>query len=270
MKFIMFLLERICHKLNNFGVLFKAIECGLLYTFMYYNMLYISNNVRIVMIKMDKIIKFIVLIVSILILIVFIINFYVIFTTKDKIVESDDLKSILDIDCILVLGAGVWGDRPSPMLEDRIKTGIELYNLGLASKILMSGDHGNIDYDEVNTMKDYAINKDIPSSDIFMDHAGFSTYDSIYRVKEIFKAKKIVIVTQEYHLYRALYIAKSLGIEAYGVDSTFRIYTKETYREIREILARNKDFVKVIFKPKSTYLGNKINLDGNGDITNDK
>lgn len=220
--------------------------------------------------KMDKLFKFIILVVIILVLIVFVINYYVIFTTKDKIVTSNELKNISDIDCILVLGAGVWGDRPSPMLEDRIKVGIELYNLGLANKILMSGDHGRKDYDEVNIMKSYAIDNNIPSSDIFMDHAGFSTYDSIYRVKEIFKAKKIVIVTQEYHLSRALYIANKLGIESYGVKANLREYGGQTYRDLREVLARNKDFVKVIFKPKPTYLGESISLNGNGDITNDK
>ena len=78
----------------------------------------------------------------------------------------------------------------------------------------MSGDHGQIEYDEVNTMKQVAIDAGVPSNDIFMDHAGFSTYESIYRAKEIFEADKLIIVSQEYHLYRALYIAKQLGIES--------------------------------------------------------
>ena len=102
-----------------------------------------------------------------------------------------------------------------------------------------------------------------------MDHAGFSTYESIYRAKEIFNVKKIIIVTQKYHLYRALYIANQLGIEAYGVGSDPRQYVGATYREAREILARDKDFVKCIFKPKPTYLGETIPVSGNGDITND-
>ena len=134
----------------------------------------------------------------------------------------------------------------------------------------MSGDHGTEDYDEVNIMKQFAIEKGIPSENIFMDHAGFSSYESIYRAKEIFKAKKIIIVTQEYHLYRALYIAKQLGVEAYGVASDSRQYVGAAYREIREILARNKDFIKCILKLKPTYLGETIPVSGNGDITNDK
>ena len=134
----------------------------------------------------------------------------------------------------------------------------------------MSGDHGKAEYDEVNVMKKFAIEKGVPSEDIFMDHAGFSSYESVYRAKEIFEAKKIIIVTQKYHLYRSLYIANQLGIEAYGVASDPRKYVGAAYREAREILARNKDFVKCIFKPEPTYLGESIPVSGSGDITNDK
>lgn len=176
----------------------------------------------------------------------------------------------LNADCILILGAGVWQNSPSPMLEDRLNEGIMLYKKGASKKILMSGDHSTADYDEVNVMKKFAIDKDINSEDVFMDHAGLSTYDSIYRAKEIFKAKKIIIVTQEYHLYRALYIAQSLGIEAYGVKSNPREYAGQIMRDLREVVARGKDFVVCIFKPTSKFLGDVISITGNGDITNDK
>ena len=102
-----------------------------------------------------------------------------------------------------------------------------------------------------------------------MDHAGFSTYESIYRAKEIFKAKKIIIVSQEYHLYRALYIANALGIEAVGVSATKRDYGGQLIRDIREVLARAKDFGKCIIKPEPTYLGEEIPVSGDGNITND-
>lgn len=196
------------------------------------------------------------------------INFYVIYSTKKQI--KTDYSELKNIDCVLVLGAGVWGDNPSPMLEDRLLKGIELYNKGIAPKIIMSGDHGQDDYDEVNIMKEYAIKKGVPSEDIFMDHAGFSTYESIYRAKEIFGVKNLIIVTQEYHLYRALYIANRLGLNAYGVNSDPREYGGQLYREVREILARNKDFVKCMFKPEPTYLGDFIPINGNGNLTNDK
>lgn len=218
---------------------------------------------------MKKIIKYIAIILVIIIAIILIINFYVKTTTKKQIISETE-ANIENVDCILVLGAGIWGDKPSPMLEDRLLQAISLYNNNVSSKIIMSGDHGKQDYDEVNIMKQFAIEKGVPSEDIFMDHAGFSSYESIYRAKEIFKAKKIIIVTQEYHLYRAIYIANQLGIEAYGVGSDPRQYVGATYREMREILARNKDFVKCIFKPEPTYLGETIPVSGNGDSTNDK
>ena len=215
-------------------------------------------------------IKILLIVFIALIAIVFIINHFVKSSTKKQILSENEASKLEDIDCILVLGAGIWGDRPSPMLEDRLLEGIDLYQKNVSNKIIMSGDHGKKEYDEVNIMKDFAIEKGIPSENIFMDHAGFSTYESIYRAKEIFEAKKVVIITQKYHLYRALYIAEQLGIEAYGVGADPRKYVGATYREIREILARNKDFIKCLFKPEPTYLGEAIPVSGNGDTTNDK
>jgi len=219
---------------------------------------------------MKKVIIFLLIIIASLGLIVLGINFYVKASTKNQIIENGEYSNLKDIDCIIILGAGIWGDSPSPMLQDRLLQGIELYKKGVSSKIIMSGDHGREEYDEVNVMKKYAIDHGVPSEDIFMDHAGFSSYESIYRAKEIFGAKRIVIVTQKYHLYRALHIANSLGLEAYGVGADPRQYVGAMYREIREILARNKDFVKCLFKPEPTYLGESIPVSGSGDITNDK
>lgn len=219
---------------------------------------------------MKKIIRLIIIIILVLIILICLVSLYVKLSTKDKIITLEEAKKEKDVDCILVLGSLVTNDSPSPMLKDRLDTGIKLYKEGVSNKIIMSGDHGRKNYNEVGVMKTYGIENEVPSEDIFMDHAGFSTYDSIYRAKEIFGAKKIIIVTQEYHLYRSLYIAKSLGIEAYGVASNPRKYNGQLKREIREILARDKDVVKSILKPKSTYLGEPIPVSGNGDITNDK
>ncbi|MBQ8871137.1 MAG: YdcF family protein [Bacilli bacterium] len=219
---------------------------------------------------MKKVTMILAIIVVILALIILTINLYVKETTKKQIINNSDYTKLENIDCIIVLGAGIWGDKPSPMLEDRLLEGINLYNNNVSNKIIMSGDHGREEYDEVNIMKNYAIEKGVPSENIFMDHAGFSTYESIYRAKEIFKAKKVVIVTQKYHLYRALYIANQLGLEAYGVGSDPRKYVGATYRELREILARDKDFIKCIFKPEPTYLGETIPVSSNGNATNDK
>ena len=219
---------------------------------------------------MKKVLIIVAIIIVVIGLIVLGINFYVKASTKNQIIEDGDYSNLKDIDCIIILGAGIWGDSPSPMLQDRLLQGIDLYKNGVSTKIIMSGDHGREEYDEVNVMKDYAIENGVPSEDIFMDHAGFSSYESIYRAKEIFGAEKVIIVTQKYHLYRALYIANSLGLEAYGVGADPRQYVGATYREIREILARNKDFVKCLFKPEPTYLGETILVSGSGDVTNDK
>lgn len=209
-------------------------------------------------------------IIMMIIIAVVTINSYVKSTTRKQIITNNDFSNLNDIDCIIVLGAGIWGEKPSPMLEDRLLEAVKLYKNNVTSKIIMSGDHGTKDYDEVNVMKEFAIEQGVPSENIFMDHAGFSTYESLYRAKEIFEAKKVIIVTQKYHLYRALYIANKLGLEAYGVGADPRKYVGATYREFREILARNKDFVKCIFKPEPKYLGDSIPVSGNGDITNDK
>lgn len=183
---------------------------------------------------------------------------YVKNSVKDKIISAEEAVNI-KADCILVLGAGVRSDgSPSPMLEDRLVQGIDLYEMGASGKLLMSGDNTKEYYDEVNTMKSYALGKGIVSEDIFMDHAGISTYDSIYRAKEIFHVQKIIIVTQKYHLYRALYISDSLGLDAYGVSANPKIYAGQSYRDFREIIARVKDFLKCIYKPPSSILGEVI------------
>ena len=214
---------------------------------------------------MKKIIKYLFITLLTIIVLILLINYYVIFSTNKQI-----RNNISNVDCIIILGAGLrQNNMPSLMLEDRLIKGIEAYNNGISKKIIMSGDHTRKNHDEVTIMKEYAINMGVPSEDIFMDHAGISTYDSIYRAKYIFNAKKIAIITQKYHLHRALHIANKLGLEAYGIEAEKKIYYGDKYREIREILARNKDFFKSIIKPKSKYLGDTISLEGNGDVTND-
>ena len=199
------------------------------------------------------------------------INLYIVIKEKSRMISLEE-ASDFEADCIVVLGAGIRDDgSPTWMLEDRIKIGDKLYQNHAADKIIMSGDHGRENHDEVNTMKKYAINEGIPSEDIFMDHAGFETYDSLYRARDIFGAKKVIIVTQEYHLYRALYIADRLGLEARGVTADLRFYSKKmVYWKFREYLARVKSFIKCIVQPEPKYLGDTIDLSVSGDVTNDK
>ncbi|MGI6484337.1 MAG: SanA/YdcF family protein [Candidatus Dojkabacteria bacterium] len=194
--------------------------------------------------------------------------------STEKYVYNQENITIQDnqdeYDAILVLGSGVRGNYPSPILKERLDTGIYLYENGIAPKIIMSGDHGREYYDEVNIMKDYAIEKGVPSEDIFMDHAGFSTYESMYRVGYIFEAEKVIVVSQEYHLYRAIYIGRRLDLDVIGANATKNILGGHSARLTREIFAQNKDFFKIIFKPKPTFLGEKISLEESGDITNDR
>ena len=195
-------------------------------------------------------------------------NTYVVQSTKKQILSPDEAAALADVDCILVLGCYVnENGQPSAMLADRLKRGVELYDANAAPKLLMSGDHGRYTYDEVTAMRQYALDASVPSQDIFMDHAGFSTYESIYLARDIFQAGKIIIVSQEYHLHRALHIANALGVEAYGVSADYRSYSGQFYRDVREILARDKDFVKCIFKPKPTFLGDAIPIFGDGNLT---
>ena len=199
-----------------------------------------------------------------------IVNGHVKSVGKDRILSVEKATELEDVDCIIVLGCQVKDDgNLSHMLRDRLIRALEVYESGVAPKLLMSGDHGREDYDEVGAMKDYAIENGVPSENVFMDHAGFSTYETVYRAKEIFEADKVIIVTQEYHLYRALYIAEQLELEAYGVSSDLNTYGGQSMRDAREVLARCKDWLMCIFKPEPTYLGEAIPVSGNGDLTND-
>ena len=198
---------------------------------------------------------------------VFVPDIIVVSSAKDRIITADEAAELENTDCVLVLGAGVRDGNPTPMLRDRLITGISLYKSGAAPKIIMSGDHGREDYDEVNVMKSYAVENGVPDGDVFMDHAGFSTYDSVYRAKAVFEADSIIIVTQKYHLYRAHYIAERLGVNAVGVSADLDDYSGQLKRDLREIAARDKDFFSCLFKPEPKYLGEKIPVSGDGNIT---
>ncbi len=195
------------------------------------------------------------------------INAYMISYADEYMLSVDDLQGD-NFDCILVLGAGLWDGEPSPMLKERLEFGMMAYETGCSPKFLMSGDHGREEYDEVNKMKDVVIEKGVPADNVFMDHAGFSTYESMYRARDIFEVEKVLIVTQKYHLYRAVYSARKLGIEAYGFDMEVKKYP--VYNDMREALARVKDFFYCIVQPEPTYLGETIPISASGSLTDDK
>ena len=204
------------------------------------------------------------------------INSRVVRTTEDKIAytvrgdveiksfAADNLKNF-DADCIMVLGCGIADEEtPSPMLKDRLDVGIELYKQGAAPKILLTGDNGTEQHNEIHVMLRYAKEAGVPEEDIFCDHAGFSTYDSMYRAGSIFNAERVIVVTQSYHQYRALYIGDKLGLGVMGVASDQQTYFGQSFRESREILARIKDFFKSLLRSKPTYGGEVIPINGSG------
>lgn len=172
--------------------------------------------------------------------------------------RMDSLNGFADTraDCILVLGARVWEDgRLSQVLKDRVDAAIALYKEGCAPKLLMSGDHSSEAYNEVQAMRDYAVEQGVPEEDVLMDHAGYSTYESMYRAKNVYGMSNCIVSTQKYHLYRALYIGQALGMESRGVIADQRPYARQTYYDLREAAARVKDFFLSILQPEPVYMG---------------
>lgn len=183
-----------------------------------------------------KIIKRVLIFIGIILVASLIINIYVFNYSKKYIVNESDMEYIL------VLGASVNGNSPSLMLKERLDMAIKLYN---NNKIIVSGDNRYDDYSEVTVMRNYLLDE-IPEDNIICDNIGLSTYDSVSHLKNIYGIDKVVIVTQKYHLYRSIYIARKLGIDAYGVSATKVRYNGQELRDIREYLAIVKDFFKVM------------------------
>lgn len=219
----------------------------------------------------------------IMIILVIGLNVYVVKSTESSIgavyegpddtVSEEEAAELSEIkpQCIMVLGASVNSDgTPSPMLRDRLDTAIDLYHKGVAPKLLLSGDNGQIVYNEVQAMKNYAVQNGVDEKDIFMDHAGFSTYESVYRAKYIFEVDSMIVATQTYHLYRALYGCERMGITAMGAASDQYTYSGQEFREVREVLARDKDVVKWIFKPQPTFLGEAVPISGSMEAEDGK
>lgn len=197
---------------------------------------------------------------------IFSINYYIVKSTEAYVFL--DIKKLPKVDAIIVLGAKVTNEKLSYVLEDRLIAGVNIIYAHKAKAILLSGDHGQKEYDEVNSMRKYMLrrNFNIKKEQIFMDHAGFDTYDSMFRAQEIFGIKSAIIVTQDFHINRSVYIARSLGIEAYGFAVDESIY-KESLRfnwRIREVLSRVKAFKDVQIQSNPTFLGEKIPITGNG------
>ncbi|MCX7714381.1 MAG: YdcF family protein [Clostridia bacterium] len=213
---------------------------------------------------MKKFFKIIILAgISVIAAVIFI-NLHIEKSMEKYMMESD----IPVVDAIIIPGSKVYGDTVSYVLAARLDKGFELYKSGVSSKIIVTGDHGKTNYDEVNAMRKYLMNKGVPREDIFMDHAGFDTYSSMYRARDVFLVKSAVVASQRYHNIRAVYIGRALGLETYGAEA------KDVYmgriQFVRELFARVKAFMETqITKPKPKYLGEPIPVWGDGSLTDD-
>ena len=195
-------------------------------------------------------------------------NVYVGHKAKDFLYP--DAKSVPGAHTALILGAKVYHNgRLSHMLEDRVLTGLELYQQGKVNKLLLSGDHGRKGYDEVNAMRNYLLKKGVPAQDIFLDHAGFNTYNSMYRARDVFQVQDVIVVTQQFHVPRSVYIARAIGLDAVGITADRRTYMRSSQlkSDTREILARVKAVLDVTRRAKPKFLGEKIPIQGDGRKT---
>lgn len=192
-----------------------------------------------------------ILLIALFLLFVIAINRLVIVGAGEIVEGSREYEITKKYDAIVVLGASVHSDgTPSNMLADRLRGAVELYKRGAAPKIVVSGDCSvEEDYDEVASMKRYCVENGVPASDIITDGKGYSTYETMYNVVKEMGIKSVIVVTQKYHTYRAVYIARKMGAEADGFSSNYReyIFMAQRQRDIREVAARIKDFFKVNF-----------------------
>ena len=189
-------------------------------------------------------------VVALILILLLIVNFIVVFGAGKIIIGNKDYSIEKKYDAIVVLGAGLRADgTPSNMLEDRLNGAIEIYKKGIAPKIILSGDCSGEDYDEVSAMKKFCIDNGVPESDIIRDDKGFSTYETMDNVVREMGYKRVMVVTQKYHIYRSVYLARQMGAEADGFATDYRdyIFWAQRQRDVREFAARIKDFFKVNF-----------------------
>lgn len=198
-------------------------------------------------------------------------NAATVLTTRDRVGTVAQIARDLEgdpADAVVVLGASVHADgRPSDILADRLEVAADLYKAGAARAIIVSGDNRDSHYNESDAMKAYCVALGVPSEDVYVDHAGNTTYDSMYRAQAVFGAKRIIVATQAYHLYRAMFIADTLGMEAWGVATDKGAYDNQRAYSIREILARTKDFYAALLHLPVETGGETVSLDESGDLT---
>lgn len=193
------------------------------------------------------------------------VNYYIKSTTEPLIYHS--LNKLPKNDVGIVFGAGIMGDQPSKYLKDRLDAGILLYKTKRINKILLSGDNGRDEYDELTVMKNYCYKHGVDTTKIFVDYAGFDTYSTMYRAKHIFKVENATLLSQEYHLNRAIYLGNKLGIKAIGFSANNGGYHGYNYVRFRECLSITKSFFDVLRDRKPRFLGGSIPIDGESNYS---
>lgn len=232
--------------------------------------------VKVIGTGIKRLIQLILLAITLFMCILLLINLFTIGTTYQSMLSIDELvesEFIAEDVPVIVLGAGVVDNaEPSQILKQRLDQAATLFEVAPAKQFIMSGDHRDQYYNEVAVMKDYLIEQGLPSNQLFLDHAGYSTYDSLYRLKNVIGEDKVIIVTQGYHLSRALMLARGLGIDAVGVPAPDS-KSSRVYREVREVFARVKDFAVTYLgyqEENRPNLAESFDLNMMGDETNDK
>jgi SanA protein len=218
---------------------------------------------------MRKVFKIFIISLGALILASLLINAGMILLARKHVYS--EIRDVPPRTAVMVLGSQIRGTRLSPVLEDRVIAGISLMESRKGKKLLLTGDHGDRYYDEVNAMRLYVLANapSIAEEDIFMDHAGFTTWDSMYRARDVFEVRDLLIVTQKFHISRAVCIARSLGLDAvgYGIDQERFTGNSLRFWQFREYFARIKAFFFIVAKPKPRYLGEIFSILGDGRAT---
>ncbi len=198
-------------------------------------------------------------------LVLILVNFYVKSQTNSLIYES--ISQVPKIEVGIIFGAGINGDKPSKYLKDRLDAGILLYKSKKINKILLSGDNGNDQHDELTVMKKYCFANGVDTTKIYIDYAGFDSYSTMYRAKVIFKIDKAILISQKYHLNRAVFLGNKLGVNSQGFSANVGDYNGYKYVCFREYFSTFKSAIDVLRNRKPHFLGDSVSINGFSNYT---
>ena len=193
------------------------------------------------------------------------INFYVKYNSNKLCFKN--INNLPETEVAIVFGAGINGDVPSKYLKDRLDAGILLYKNKKVQKLLLSGDNGSDEHDEIVVMKKYCYKNGVDTTKIYVDYAGFDTYSTMIRAKKVFNVKKAILISQNYHLDRAVYLGNALGVESVGFIADNGEYNMQKLNKFRELLATVKSVIDVNRNRKPIFLGSKVDINGLSNYT---